>query len=82
MTSGYDYSYERTDEQLLYYSALPAIAKLRWLDDAWHFTMMTRGAERTYFRDGRPAETFTPRAREVEPRAYGSTPGLPGKPEN
>jgi len=40
----YDYSYELTDEQLLYYSALPAIAKLRWLDQARRFTLLARKA--------------------------------------
>jgi hypothetical protein len=58
----YDYGYERTDEQILYYSALPAIAKLRWLDEAWRFTMMARQAERTYYRDGEPVETVGPEA--------------------
>jgi len=56
----YDYAYELTDEQLLYYSALPAIAKLRWLDDAWRFTLLARQAQRTYYRDGEPLETVTP----------------------
>ena len=40
----YDYSYELSDEQLLYYSALPAIAKLRWLDEARRFTLLARRA--------------------------------------
>jgi hypothetical protein len=40
----YDYAYELTDEQLLYYSALPAIAKLRWLDQARRFTLLARRA--------------------------------------
>jgi hypothetical protein len=40
----YDYSYELTDEQLLHYSALPAIAKLRWLDEARRFTLLAREA--------------------------------------
>jgi hypothetical protein len=40
----YDYSYELTDEQLLHYSALPAIAKLRWLDEARRFTLLARRA--------------------------------------
>lgn len=62
----YDYAYERTDEQLLYYSALPAIAKLRWLDDAWRFTMMARQAQRTYYRDGKPVETVRPEGREPD----------------
>jgi len=62
----YDYSYERTDEQLLYYSALPAIAKLSWLDDARRFTLMARQARRTYYRDGKPAETVVPQAREPD----------------
>lgn len=42
--ANYDYSYELTDEQLLYYSALPAIAKLRWLDEARRFTLLAREA--------------------------------------
>lgn len=40
----YDYVYELTDEQLLYYSALPAIAKLSWLDQARRFTLLARQA--------------------------------------
>jgi hypothetical protein len=40
----YDYSYELSDEQLSYYSALPAIAKLRWLDQARRFTLLARRA--------------------------------------
>ncbi len=40
----YDYEYELTDEQLLRYSALPAIAKLRWLDEARRFTLLAREA--------------------------------------
>ncbi len=42
--ANYDYSYELTDEQLLYYSALPASAKLRWLDEARRFTLLAREA--------------------------------------
>ncbi|MGH8672993.1 MAG: hypothetical protein ACREVG_01645 [Burkholderiales bacterium] len=56
--SDYDYSYEPTDEQLLYYSSLPAIAKLQWLDEARHFTILMRGARRTYYRNGKPVETI------------------------
>jgi hypothetical protein len=62
--SDYDYSYELTDEQLLYYSSLPAIAKLRWLDEARRFTILMRGAQRVYYRDGVPAETIVPAAEE------------------
>lgn len=40
----YDYPYDLTDEQLLRYSALPAIAKLRWLDQARRFTLQGRAA--------------------------------------
>ena len=40
----YDYEYELTDEQLLYYSSLPPIAKLRWLDEARRFTLLARRA--------------------------------------
>ena len=43
----YDYAYQLSDEQLLYYSALPAGAKLRWLDEARRFTLLARGASRT-----------------------------------
>lgn len=55
----YDYAYELTDEQLLYFSALPAIAKLRWLDEARRFTLMARQASPNHDRgvkvvDGRP----------------------------
>ena len=60
----YDYFYELTDEQLLHYSSLPAIAKLRWLDEARRFTILMRGARRTYYRDGVPAETIVPEVRE------------------
>lgn len=63
--ASHDYSYERSDEQILYYSALPAIAKLRWLDDAWRFTMMARQAERTYYHDGAPFETVIPPPRKA-----------------
>lgn len=41
---GYDYQYELTDEQLLRYGALPALAKLRWLDQARRFTLRGREA--------------------------------------
>lgn len=44
MDERYDYDYELTDAQLLYYSSLPAIAKLRWLDEARKFTLMARRA--------------------------------------
>lgn len=44
MEERYDYDYELTDEQLLYYSSLPAIAKLRWLDQARRFTLLARRA--------------------------------------
>ncbi|MEX2240983.1 MAG: hypothetical protein WD775_09880 [Burkholderiales bacterium] len=42
--ASYDYPYDLTDEQLLRYSALPAIAKLRWLDQARRFTLLGRTA--------------------------------------
>lgn len=53
MTS-YDYLYELTDEQLLRYSALPAIAKLRWLDEARRFTLMGREARHKACRVAEP----------------------------
>jgi len=40
----YDYEYELTDEQLLYYSSLSAAAKLQWLDEARRFTLLAREA--------------------------------------
>lgn len=62
----YDYAYDLTDEQLLYFSSLPAIAKLRWLDEARRFTIMARSAPRTYYRDGVPVETVVPAVREPD----------------
>ena len=62
----YDYSYELTDEQLLYYSSLPPIAKLRWLDEARRFTLLMRGARRTYYRDGKPFATTESAVNESE----------------
>jgi hypothetical protein len=50
----YDYLYELTDEQLLRYRDLPAIAKLQWLDDARQFTLLARQGTRTYYKDGKP----------------------------
>ena len=50
----YDYSYELSDAQLLYYSALPPLARLKWLDGARRFTLMAREATRIYYRDGVP----------------------------
>ena len=63
----YDYSYELTDEQLVYYSSLPAIAKLRWLDEARRFTILMRGARRTYYRDGKPFATTECAVNESDP---------------
>ena len=62
----YDYAYDVTDEQLLYFSSLPAIAKLRWLDEARRFTLMGRRATRTCYRDGKPVETVVPAVREPD----------------
>lgn len=58
----YDYAYEVTDEQLLRYSAMPAIARLRWLDEARRFTLLARDARRIRCRDGVPV-------REPEPKS-------------
>lgn len=52
----YDYFYELTDEQLLRYWDLPALAKLQWLDDARRFTLLARQGTRTYYMDGKPVE--------------------------
>ena len=62
----YDYSYELTDEQLLYFSALPAIAKLRWLDEARRFTLMARQAMPACERDGKPSERTAAGIREPD----------------
>jgi len=51
----YDYPYELSDEQLRYYSALPAIAKLRWLDQARRFTLLARRAKVVQAREPEPA---------------------------
>jgi len=40
----YDYSCELSDEQLRYYGAPPAIAKLRWLEEARRFALLARSA--------------------------------------
>jgi hypothetical protein len=50
----YDYEYELTDEQLLHYSALPPIAKLRWLDQARRFTLLARRARESLAREPGP----------------------------
>lgn len=52
----YDYSYELTDEQLRHYSALPAIAKLRWLDQARRFTLLARRARTLAAEEPRPIQ--------------------------
>ena len=60
----YDYAYELTDEQLLYFSALPAIAKLRWLDEARRFTLMARQTMPAYERRGGTGERAAAQLRE------------------
>ncbi len=62
----YDYSYELTDEQLLHYSALPAIAKLRWLDEARRFTLMARQAMPAYEPEGKTSERAATGVREPD----------------
>ena len=62
----YDYSYELTDEQLLHFSSLPAIAKLRWLDEARRFTLMARQAMPACERDGNPGERIAAGIRESD----------------
>ena len=52
--ANYDYAYELTDEQLLQYSGLSAIDRLRWLDEARRFTLLARDAPRIRYRDGVP----------------------------
>jgi hypothetical protein len=54
MRESYDYEYEHADERLLYYSALPPIAKLRWLDDARRFTLLARRARESAARGPEP----------------------------
>lgn len=62
----YDYSYELTDEQLLHFSALPAIAKLRWLDEARRFTLMARQAKPVYKAEGTTSESAATGVREPD----------------
>lgn len=52
----YDYLYELTDQQLLRYRDLPAIAKLQWLEDARRFTLLAREGTRTYYENGKPVK--------------------------
>jgi hypothetical protein len=60
--SNYDYEYELSDEQLLYYSSLSAAAKLQWLEDALRFTLLAREARIAADRAGAPTrEAFPPR---------------------
>jgi hypothetical protein len=54
----YDYEYELTDEQLLYYASLPAIAKLRWLDEARRFTLLARQARSGAVGEAEPVASF------------------------
>ncbi|MSQ49123.1 MAG: hypothetical protein EXR30_01910 [Betaproteobacteria bacterium] len=62
----YDYAYELTDEQLLHFSSLPAIAKLRWLDEARRFTLMARRAREAYYGDRVLEESAVPAMREPD----------------
>ncbi len=56
------YEYELTDEQLLYYSSLPAAAKLQWLDEARQFTLLAREARIAVDHGGAPTrEPSAPR---------------------
>ena len=55
--NNYDYEYELTDEQLLYYSSLSTAAKLHWLDDALRFTLLAREARIATDRDGQARRT-------------------------
>jgi len=56
----YDYEYELSDEQLLYYSSLSTAAKLQWLDDALRFTLLAREARIAADRGGAPARKPSP----------------------
>jgi hypothetical protein len=55
--NNYDYEYELSDEQLLYYSSLSAAAKLQWLDDALRFTLLAREARIAADRDAQVRRT-------------------------
>ena len=62
----YDYAYELTDEQLLYFSSLPAIAKLRWLDEARRFTLMARQASPACDHGAKAVDGISPGVREPD----------------
>jgi hypothetical protein len=62
----YDYPYDLTDEQLLHFSSLPAIAKLRWLDEARRFTLMARRTREAYYGDHAVEEPAVPGVREPD----------------
>lgn len=56
----YFYEYALNDEQLLYYSALPPIAKLRWLDQARRSTLLARRARESAAKEPKgPHETLS-----------------------
>jgi hypothetical protein len=44
MNEKIEFDYERTDEQLIAYSSLPILDRLRWLDEVRQFTLMVREA--------------------------------------
>lgn len=57
MNEKIEFDYERTDEQLIAYSSLPILDRLRWLDEVRQFTLMVREAptvdpENRRWRDG------------------------------
>jgi hypothetical protein len=47
-----DYYYELSHAQLLRYTELSALERLRWLDDARRFTLLMRDATEVAFREG------------------------------
>ena len=65
-TTDPDYWYELTDEQVRHGLSMTPLQRLSWLDEARRFVLMMRDAPRVYYRNGVPAETIVPSAREPE----------------
>ena len=61
-----DYWYELSDDQIRHGLSMSPFQRLSWLDEARRFTLMSRRATRTYYRDGKPVETVVPAVREPD----------------
>ena len=49
-------------EQLLHGLSMTPFQRLAWLDGARHFVRALRAAPRTYFEDGKPVRTESPKS--------------------